>query len=42
LFARSGVREYWLVDPNGDTVRVSRQNDDSFPEVAMLSGALRG
>jgi Uma2 family endonuclease len=40
LFARSGVREYWLVDPDGDTVRVSRrQGDGSFPEVAVLSGA---
>ena len=40
LFARAGVREYWLVDPDADTARVSRrQEDGSFSEMASLSGS---
>jgi Uma2 family endonuclease len=38
LFERGGVREYWLVDPEGDRVTVwRRQPDGSFPHVATLS-----
>ena len=38
LFERGGVREYWLVDPELDLVKVfRRQGDGSFPRVAELS-----
>jgi Uma2 family endonuclease len=38
LFERGGVREYWLVDPELDLVKVfRRQSDGSFPRVAELS-----
>jgi len=38
LFERGGVREYWLVDPDLDLVRVfRRQEDGSLPHVAELS-----
>jgi Uma2 family endonuclease len=28
LYARSGVREYWIVDPDGQTIRVDRREPD--------------
>ena len=38
LFERTGVREYWLVDPELDLVKVFRRaSDGSFPRVAELS-----
>jgi Uma2 family endonuclease len=38
LFARTGVREYWLVDPERNTVRVFRRaSDDGFARSADLS-----
>ncbi len=38
LFARSGVREYWLVDPELDTVQVYRRADEgTFQRAAELS-----
>lgn len=37
LFARVGVREYWLVDPELDLVKVSRREDGSFRRVAELT-----
>lgn len=38
LFDRSGVREYWLVDPELDVVTVfRRQPDGSFPAITELS-----
>lgn len=38
LFERGGVREYWLVDPERDLVKVfQRQADESFPLGAELS-----
>ena len=38
LFERTAVREYWIVDPERDQVVVfARQEDGSFPRVAMLS-----
>lgn len=38
LFARSGVREYWLVDPELDTVQLYRRADDgTFQRAAELS-----
>ena len=37
LFDRSGVREYWLVDPRGRLVTVFRRAaDGAFPRVATL------
>lgn len=38
LFARVGVREYWLVDPELDLIKVSRRGEDgSFRRVAELT-----
>ena len=38
LFARVGVREYWLVDPELDLLKVSRRGEDgSFRRVAELT-----
>jgi len=38
LFEREGVREYWLVDPDHDRVKVfRRQPDQSFPAIADLA-----
>lgn len=38
LYDRSGVREYWLVDPEQDVVTVHRRAlDGSFPQVALLT-----
>jgi Uma2 family endonuclease len=38
LFERSSVREYWLVDPELDQIKVYRRADDgTFPRVAELS-----
>jgi Uma2 family endonuclease len=39
LFDRADVREYWLVDPELDLIKVYRRaNDGSFPRVAELTG----
>jgi Uma2 family endonuclease len=38
LFARAGIREYWLVDPELDLIKVSRRGKDgSFRRVAELT-----
>lgn len=38
LFERTGVQEYWVVDPELDLVKVyRRQQDGSFPRVAELN-----
>ena len=38
LFDRGGVREYWIVDPDFEAVRVfRRQRDGSFPPAAPLT-----
>ncbi len=39
LFERSGVREYWLVDPELDLIKVFRLGaDESFPRAIELTG----
>ncbi len=43
LFDRGGVREYWIVDPELDVVKVyARQGDGSFQRVAELSRETHG
>ncbi len=38
LFDREGVREYWIVDPDRNSVAVYRRGDDgSFPLATTLS-----
>jgi Uma2 family endonuclease len=38
LFERAGVREYWVVDPELDVIKIYRRSDQgSFPRVAELS-----
>jgi Uma2 family endonuclease len=38
LFDRCGVREYWLVDPELDLIKVFRRHaDGSFPRIAELT-----
>ena len=37
LYERSGVEEYWVVDPDLDVVRVYRRTDDGFSRVTELS-----
>jgi Uma2 family endonuclease len=40
LYERSGVREYWLVDPDVNAVTIHRrQADGSFPAIATVSSA---
>jgi Uma2 family endonuclease len=40
LYGRFDVREYWVVDPDIDLVKVYRRAEDGgFPRVAELSGA---
>jgi len=38
LFERGGVREYWIIDPELDLVKVHRRAaDGAFPRVAELT-----
>jgi len=37
LYERTGVSEYWVVDPEIDTVRVYRREADGFGRVVELS-----
>jgi Uma2 family endonuclease len=38
LFDRSGVREYWLIDPELDLIKVYRRTDEgAFPRIAELT-----
>lgn len=40
LYARAGVREYWMIDPDANTVTVFRRNPQGeFPIVAMLQAS---
>ena len=37
LYERSGVAEYWVVDPDTDVVRVYRQGADRFDRAVELT-----
>jgi len=37
LYERSGVREYWIVDPELDVIRVYRREGDTFARAIELS-----
>jgi Uma2 family endonuclease len=37
LYERSGVTEYWIVDPERDTIRVHRRDGDDFSLASELS-----
>jgi Uma2 family endonuclease len=37
LYERMGVSEYWIVDPEIDTIRVYRRDGDAFARVVELS-----
>lgn len=40
LFDRQGVREYWIVDPKGNSLTIHRRSPDgSFPRVEQLSAS---
>jgi Uma2 family endonuclease len=41
VYARFGVREYWVVDPELETVRVLALTGASYREVTLLSGEAR-
>jgi Uma2 family endonuclease len=38
-YERTGVDEYWLVDPEQDAVTIHRRQDDTFVRVAELTRA---
>lgn len=37
IYDRSGVREYWIVDPELEVIRIHQRTDGGFPRVAELS-----
>ena len=38
LYARAGVREYWIVDPTNRTVEILTLDRDAFHTVQMAAG----
>jgi Uma2 family endonuclease len=41
LYERAGVEEYWVVDPEIDTIRVYRREAKTFARVVELSSEAR-
>lgn len=41
LYARSGVPEYWLVDPEGETVRAFSWDDGAYVPISAEGGEIR-
>ena len=39
LYQRTGVSEYWVVDPERDTIRIYSREGDSFAKVTELSAS---
>ena len=39
LYERTGVAEYWVVDPVAETVKVYRRDADAFARAALLSAS---
>jgi len=39
LYAKFGVQEYWIIDPNGPAVEIYRRGDEGLDLVAKLNNA---
>lgn len=37
VYDRAGVREYWIVDPELESIKIHRRTADTFPRAAELS-----
>jgi Uma2 family endonuclease len=39
IYERFGVTEYWIADPNANTIRVFRRDGDALPLVSELAAS---